>query len=76
MKKVYNASINIMTIGLVLWALETIVFLFIEGWHYKSTNGIEIILDIICQIIMRIGWWAWLLSAASLLDKIYENIES
>jgi hypothetical protein len=31
--------------GTFLWIIETLVFLVIEGWHYKATNKIEIYLD-------------------------------
>ena len=27
------------------WFIETIIFLIIDGWHYKATNPIEIYCD-------------------------------
>lgn len=74
MKKLYNTSIYVMVIGLVFWILETIVFLFIDGWHYKAISESEIFLDLVSQIIMRIGWFMWMISAASLVNKIYKNL--
>jgi hypothetical protein len=29
----------------LIWGLETIIFLLIEGWHLKATNPIEIFID-------------------------------
>jgi len=33
------------TAGLIFWAVETGIFLLIEGWHLKATNPIEIFCD-------------------------------
>ena len=32
-------------VGFIFWVIETIIFLIIEGWHYKATNPIEIYCD-------------------------------
>jgi hypothetical protein len=31
--------------GFIFWIIETIVFLIIEGWHWKAKNPIEIYCD-------------------------------
>lgn len=31
--------------GCILWIVETIIFLIIEGWHWRATHPIEIYLD-------------------------------
>lgn len=31
--------------GFILWLIETVAFLIIEGWHWKATHPVEIYLD-------------------------------
>lgn len=31
--------------GFIIWFVETLIFLIIEGWHWKATHPIEIFLD-------------------------------
>lgn len=45
LKTVLKLAENFLIGGFVLWILETGIFLIIEGWHWKATNPIEIILD-------------------------------
>jgi len=45
--------------GTIFWLLETIVFLIIEGWHYKATDPIEIYLD---SIVLEMWHFALMLT--------------
>lgn len=47
---------NYVAIGMViLWILETLFFLIIEGWHLKATNPIEIFFDKVVLAMFRIA---------------------
>ena len=45
LKVIWKLAKSFWIAGFLLWAVETIVFLIIEGWHYKATNPTEIWLD-------------------------------
>jgi len=53
--------------GTIFWLLETIVFLIIEGWHYKATNHIEIYLD---SIVLEMWHFALMLTIYICLMKL------
>jgi len=44
-KTIWNLGVSFFIGGLMLWIVETGIFLIIEGWHYKATNPIEIWFD-------------------------------
>jgi hypothetical protein len=73
MKKAHNAGIKLMIAGFAIGLIETIIFLIIQGWHYKATSEIEIAFDLIAAIVIKIGFFFWLLSAVWLVNKIYKQ---
>ena len=44
-KAIWKLAYSIWKISVTFWLLETIVFLLVEGWHYKATSPIEIYCD-------------------------------
>lgn len=55
MSKVYRIGTNIICYTFIFWLTYTIVFLFIDGWHYKPISETEMILDILSMISFRVG---------------------
>jgi len=45
LKTLWKVAKSFWISGTLVWILETIIFLIIEGWHYKATNPIEIWID-------------------------------
>ena len=41
----------------ILWAVETTIFLIIEGWHLKATNPIEVFLDDCVTLLFKVGFF-------------------
>jgi hypothetical protein len=55
LKTLWKLSKVFWLVGFTFWLLETIVFLFIEGWHIKATHPIEIHCD---KIVLNIWEFA------------------
>ena len=53
LKTLWKVAKDFWLLGFIFWLLETIVFLIIEGWHYKATNPIEIHFDKIVSNILE-----------------------
>jgi hypothetical protein len=53
--------------GLTFWAIETTIFLILEGWHLKATNPIEIRLDAISSSIWEVSLFLTLWVCCQLL---------
>ena len=45
LKTLWKLAKRFYFVGFVFWVIETIIFLIIEGWHYKATHPIEINCD-------------------------------
>jgi hypothetical protein len=45
LKTLWKLAKSFFISGFIFWIIETVVFLIIEGWHYKATNPIEINCD-------------------------------
>lgn len=39
----------------IFWIFETLVFLIVDGWHYKATNPIEIFCDNTVSFLWKIA---------------------
>lgn len=50
-KKQLNTLYLLATVMLTFWIAETVVFLLIEGWHWKATSSAEIYCDLIVAIM-------------------------
>ena len=75
MHTAYKIGIKIIEITFVYWITYTIVFLFIDGWHYKAISPIEEVMDIIAAILFRVGFVIYFFSVFRLVDKIMRAIE-
>ena len=56
MKTTYKISLILAYLGMAFWLLETIFFLFVEGWHWKATSQAELICDKIVGYIMLLAY--------------------
>jgi hypothetical protein len=45
LKTLWKLAKSFWIAGLLFWSVETIIFLIIEGWHWKATNPTEIWCD-------------------------------
>ena len=54
-KALNKLGIRIFWCGWILWALETIVFLIIDGFHQKPTHPVEEFLDTMTAAMMVMG---------------------
>ena len=61
--------------GTVGWLIETIVFLFIEGWHWKATNSVEIMLDRVFGLSITIGMYIVFWTAILLMVRMVQEID-
>ena len=52
LKTLWKLAKIIWILSFSFWFIETIIFLIIEGWHYKATNPIEIY----CDKLVTNGW--------------------
>jgi len=73
MKKIHKAGVTLMQIGIAIWFIETVTFLFIEGWHYKAVSLTEIAFDALSNLMINIGALLWLISAVYTIEKIREE---
>jgi hypothetical protein len=53
--KKWNIGNLIARYSFLLWAGETVAFWIIEGWHWKATHPVEILLDKITISALTIG---------------------
>jgi hypothetical protein len=58
-----------------VWLIETIVFLFIDGWHYESTRPIEQLFDKASIMGIRLGIGIYVGAILILIDKIFDKIK-
>ena len=70
-KKTLNTGVNIIGISLVLTLIETIVFLFIDGWHFKPTHPTEILLDKILSYGLSLGM---IISGYAMMNYVMDKI--
>lgn len=59
LKLLHQTQTVVLKIVFWFWIIETVVFLFIDGWHWKAVNPIEIQLDQIVSV--SFGIWVVLL---------------
>ena len=51
LKTIWKLAKSFWIYGFVFWIIQTIIFLIIEGWHYKAINPTEIFCDKIASDI-------------------------
>lgn len=61
LKLLHQTQTVVLKIVFWFWIIETIVFLFIDGWHWKAVNPIEIQLDKIVSVL-AVMWVVLLIS--------------
>jgi hypothetical protein len=71
-KKSFDIANQLFIIGFVLWIIETIVFLFIHGWHVEAI-GIEQSFDTAVTLIVWIGFVFWMFSVNKIIRLILDN---
>ncbi len=74
MKKKYELSMKIFLIGSIFWVLETVIFLTIEGWHWKAISPMEIMCDKIVTYTFGVALFFWFLSINDLMRKLNKDI--
>ena len=57
LKVLWKVAKSFWICGTLVWILETIIFLIIEGWHIKPTNSIEIWLDSFVGKMWNFALW-------------------
>lgn len=50
--------------GSVFWAIENILFLIIEGWHFSATNPIEVYCDKLSSTLWTFALYLTIYSGA------------
>ena len=56
--------------GFIFWAIETIIFLLIEGWHLKATSKIEIYCDSLVSSLWKNALFITIFCSINLLLNI------
>lgn len=51
-KKVFRVGETLISFGFLFWLIETLLFLFIDGWHLKATHPLEILCDAIASFAL------------------------
>jgi hypothetical protein len=70
LKVIWNLAKSISKAGLLLWVFETTSFLVIEGWHFKATNPIEIMLDNCVKYMLSVALFLAGYVGVSMLIKL------
>lgn len=65
---------NVIKYSLIFWALETVIFLIIHGWH-REAIGVEKYFDNLFLVVFIFGFTSWLYSIHKLAIEILETIE-
>ena len=69
-KKLYEFQAVLLKMAFWIWITETVVFLLIEGWHWKATNPIEIRLDQMVSALFTI----WFILLIRLVLVFFEEL--
>jgi hypothetical protein len=73
LKTLWKLSKVFWLVGFTFWLLETIVFLFIEGWHIKATHPIEINCDKIVSNIWEFALNLTIVTCVYFLINLNKN---
>lgn len=57
LKTLWKVAKSFWISGTLVWIVETIIFLIIEGWHYKAINPIEIWIDKLVGNMWNFALW-------------------
>jgi len=60
--------------GFVLWILETVIFLIIEGWHIKASHPVEISLDKIVSGMWNFALWLTVITSMYYLLNLNKKL--
>lgn len=55
------------------WLIETIIYQFIDGWHWKATSQGEIICDGITQVSLWISLILFIMVIGDVIDYILDE---
>ena len=70
MKTTYNVAVWIIIITTAFWVSYSVIYQFIDGWHWVAISETEKILDAATKIGWDIGLTLWVISVSQLIDKI------
>ena len=73
MKKMYKLGSNILYITIIFWLGYTIIYQFIDGWHYAPISEFEAGLDKIVNYAFRIGFLLWMGPMVNVLSKLTKD---
>lgn len=72
-KTFYEVGKSLLKIGFICWQFETLIFLYIYGWHWKAFNEIEQVFDKACAYMLFGGIICYCVSFLFILDEFYEK---
>jgi len=74
LKIMYTVGGWLMALGLIIATIETVVFLFIHGWHWAPVCSNEIWWDHAAANITNAGMLIWAIPMIWILSKIVEGV--
>lgn len=63
----YNKGTMYFKIAYYFWMIETIVFLFVYGWHWRAASPLEIMCDVIAYIFFLEGFYNYAVVISSMI---------
>ena len=73
LKTIWKLAKSFWISGTLVWIVETIIFLIIEGWHYKATNPIEIWIDDLVGKIWNFALWLTIWLCVNYIINLNKN---
>ena len=72
-KEAFNFAKQLLVFGFIFWFSETLLFIFIEGWHLKATNHFEITCDDMVRIIFNVSVFLLIYSSLLKINELYNG---
>ncbi len=72
-KQIFNFGMQLAIFALIFWFSETMLFIFIDGWHLKATNHIEITCDDMVSFLLNISGMLVLYGTIFKINKLYND---
>lgn len=74
MKFLFNAGTWVIRITFSLWLNYTIIYLFIDGWHYKPISEFEAVLDRWASFWFKAGLIMWFIPVVNVIQDIMTSV--
>jgi hypothetical protein len=71
MKNTFIVSKIFFCASIYFWLIETIVFLVIDGWHWRPIRDSEVLCDSISVLLLQVSLLTFCLKVYSIFDKNY-----